>query len=99
MEILVTIPVYGYPFFCGILFVTAIVIALSGFTAGIIIAIGEKSWITCLVGLSLLVIGIVGVKHSLELRNEAKTFKYNKYKVTIDETVNAREFLNQYEII
>jgi hypothetical protein len=100
MEILATIPVYSPPsFLCCMLFTVALIIALSGFTAGIFIAIDEKSWITCLVGLSLLVIGIVGIKHSLELRNELKVFKYNEYKVTIDETVNAREFLNQYEVL
>jgi hypothetical protein len=99
MEILATIPVYSPPFFCTMLFAAAIVMTLIGFIIGVCIAREERSWIVCIVGLSLLAIGAVGIKHSSELMNELETFKYNKYKVTIDETLNAKEFLNQYEIL
>ena len=99
MEILATTPVYSYPTFCGLLFAAAFIIILIGFMIGIFVAMEEKSLVACVIGLSLFTIGAIGMKHSLELRQELKTFKYNKYKVTIDETVNAREFLNQYEIL
>lgn len=99
MEFLATIPVYGHPFFCDLLFAVAITIALIGFMIGIFIAAEERSGIVCIVGLLIFAIGAVGTKHSLELMNELETFKYNKYKVTIDETVNARDFLNQYEVL
>lgn len=99
MEILATIPVYSSPFFCDIIFAVAITIALIGFMIGIFIAAEERSGIVCIVGLLILAIGAVGIKHSSTLMNELETFKYNKYKVTIDETLNAKEFLNQYEVL
>ena len=99
MEILTTTPVYSYPTFCGLLFAAAFIIILIGFMIGIFVAAEEKSLIACVIGFSLLTVGAVGMKHTLELRKELKTFKYNKYKVIIDETVNAREFLNHYEIL
>lgn len=99
MEILTTIPVYSHPFFCSVLLAVAVAMCLIGFMIGIFTAAEVKSWTVCIVGLSLLVIGAVGIKHSSELMNELETFKYNKYKVTIDETLSAKEFLNQYEIL
>ena len=99
MNILATIPVYTRPLFCDILFSVAITIALIGFTIGVLIAAREKSWIVCIVGLSLLLVGVIGVQHSLRLINELEIFKYNEYKVTIDETVNAKDFLDKYEVI
>lgn len=99
MEILATIPVYSSPFFCNIFLAVAITIALIGFMVGIVFAVEERSWTVCIVGLLILAIGAVGIKYSSELMNELETFKYNKYKVTIDETVNAREFLDKYEIL
>lgn len=99
MEILATIPVYSHPFFCDMFFAAAVTIALIGFMIGIFIAAEERSWGVCIFGLLILAIGAVGIKHSSELMNELETFKYNKYKVTIDETINAKEFLNQYEVL
>ena len=99
MEILATIPVYSSPFFCDIFLAVAITIALIGFMVGIVFAAEERSWTVCIAGLLILAIGIIGINHSLELMNELETFKYNKYKVTLDETISAREFLNQYEIL
>lgn len=99
MEILATVPVYSSPFFCDIFFAVAITITLIGFMIGIFIAAEERSVTVCIVGLLILVIGAVGIKHSSTLMNELETFKYNKYKVTIDETVNAREFLDKYEVL
>lgn len=99
MEILATIPVYGSPFFCDIFFAVAITIALIGFMIGIFIAAEERSWGVCIVGLLILAIGIIGINHSSELMNELETFKYNKYKVVLDETISARELLDEYEIL
>ena len=99
MEILATIPVYSHPFFCDMFLAATIIMIMAGLSIGIIVAAEIKSWTICIIGLLFLVIGTVGVKHSLELRNRLETFKYNKYKVIIDETLNAKEFLNQYEIL
>lgn len=99
MEILATIPVYSSPFFCDIFLAVAITITLIGFMIGIFIAIEERSGIVCIVGLLLLAIGAVGIKHSSTLMNELETFKYNKYKVIIDDSVSAKELLNEYEIL
>ena len=99
MEILATIPVYGCPFFCDIFLAIAITIALIGFMVGIVFSVEERSWTICIIGLLILAIGAIGIKHSSELMNELETFKYNKYKVTIDDSVSARELLNEYEIL
>ena len=99
MEILATIPVYSSPFFCDIFLAVAITIALIGFMVGIVFAAEERSWAVCIAGLLILAIGAIGIKHSSMLMNELETFKYNKYKVTIDETISARELLNKYEIL
>ena len=99
MEILATIPVYTHPFFCEILIAIAITIALIGFMIGIFIAAEERSGTVCIVGLLILAIGAVGIKHSSALMNELETFEYNKYKVIIDETVSAKDFLDKYEVI
>lgn len=66
---------------------------------GIVFAAEERSWTVCIVGLLILAIGAIGIKHSSELMNELETFKYNKYKVTIDNSVSAKELLNKYEIL
>ena len=99
MEIIATIPVYTYPLFCDILFTVAITIAMTGFAIVVFIATEEKSWTVCIIGLSLLVVGIIGIKYSLKLTNELEIFKYNEYKVIIDETVSAKDFLDKYEVI
>ena len=92
-------PVYSSPFFCDIFLAVAITIALIGFMTGIFIAAEERSVTVCIVGLLILAIGAVGIKHSSELTNELETFKYNKYKVTLDETISTREFLDKYEVL
>ena len=99
MEILATIPVYTHPLFCDILLIVAIMIAIIGFVFGVFIATEEKSWTVCIVGLLILAIGAVGIKHSSALMNELETFEYNKYKVIIDETISAKDFLDKYEVI
>ena len=100
MEILAIVPVYSDPpFLYFILFVVASFIAFSGFVFGIFYAINEKSWIACLVGFSLIIIGLFGASHTTNAMERTSVLNYNTYKVTIDETVNAREFLNQYEIL
>ena len=99
MEILATIPVYSSPFFCTIFLAVAITIVIIGFMVGIVFGAEERSWTVCIAGLLILAIGAIGIKHSSMLMNELETFKYNKYKVTIDETISAREFLDKYEIL
>lgn len=99
MEILATIPVYSSPFFCDIFFAVAVTMALIGFMIGIFIAAEERSWTVCIVGLLIFTIGAIGIKHSLTLMNELETFKYNKYKVIIDDSVSAKELLDEYEIL
>lgn len=99
MEILATIPVYSSPFFCTISLAVAITIALIGFMIGIFIAAEERSGAVCIVGLLILVIGFIGIKGSSDLMKEQEVFKYNKYKVTLNETISARELLDKYEIL
>ena len=98
MEILTTVPVYTYPFPYVLLFSIAVTVAIIGFMTCISIVVKEPSWGTCLFALILLVLGAIGIKSSLKSMYEHEVFEYNKYKVTLDETISAREFLDKYEI-
>lgn len=99
MEILATIPVYGHPFYCDLLLAVTIIKVFIGLMVGVFIAVEERSWVACVIGFSLLVIGFIGIKSSSDLMKEQEVFKYNKYKVTLDETISARELLDKYEIL
>lgn len=64
-----------------------------------VIALKIPSWIPAFIGVALIIVGIFGVAHTINAINRTSVFDYNKYKVTIDETVNARELLDKYEIL
>ena len=98
MEILSTTPVYTYPWFYDFLLCISIV-ALIG---GIMLFISLNQFFSCiptLVRLSLIIIGILGIVFTNNTIEKTKTLNYNKYKVTIDETINAKDFLDKYKVI
>lgn len=98
MEILATIPVYTHPWIYTLLLAIAVAAIVGGIISFILTA-EIHSFIPPLVGLVLIIVGIFGVAHTTNAINRTSVFDYNNYKVTIDETVNAREFLNKYEIL
>ena len=98
MEILSTTPVYTYPWFYDFLLCISIVVLIGG----VILFISSNqffSYIPTLVGLSLIIIGILGIVFTNNTIEKTKTLNYNKYKVIIDETISARDFLDKYEVI
>ena len=52
-----------------------------------------------LVGLSLIIIGIFGIIFINNTIEKTKTLNYNEYKVIINETISAKDFLDKYEVI
>ena len=96
MEILAVNPVNTTPFIFVLLGIFSIAMTAASFVF-IFVSIAEERFIASIVFLILFIIGVTGISYSFA--EERKTFKYDEYKVTIDETVNAREFLNQYEIL
>ena len=52
-----------------------------------------------LVGLVLIIVGLFGISHTTDAMERTSVLDYNTYKVTLDETISAREFLDKYEIL
>ena len=98
MEILATIPVYTHPWIYKLLLAVAIVI-IGGGVMSCLMAFEGHSCTPALVGLSLIIIGIFGIIFTNSTIERTKTLNYNKYKVIINETVSARDFLDKYEVI
>ena len=98
MEILATIPVYTYPWFYDFLLCISIVVLIGG----VMLFILSNQFFSCtptLVGLSLIIIGILGIIFINNTIERTKTLNYNKYKVIINETVSVKDFLDKYEVI
>ena len=98
MEILTTIPVYTSHWIYKLLLAVAIVI-IGGGVMSCLMAFEVHKCIPALVGLVLIIIGLFGVKHATNAMERTSVLNYNKYKVTIDETVNAKDFLDKYEVL
>ena len=98
MEILAIVPVYTHPWFYNLLFAVAVLFLVGGIMP-CILAMEMRNWISAFIGFILIIVGSFGVAHTLEAIEKTSVLDYNKYKVTIDKTVNAQEFLNQYEVL
>ena len=98
MEILATIPIYTYPWIYKLLLAVAIVI-IGGGVMSCLMAFEVHSWTPALVGLVLIIIGLFGVNHAIDAMERTSDLDYNTYKVTLDVTISAREFLDKYEIL
>lgn len=98
MEILATIPIYTYPWIYKLLLAVTIVI-IGGGVMSCLMAFEVHSWTPALVGLVLIIIGLFGVNHTIDAMERTSDLDYNTYKVTLDETISAREFLDKYEIL
>ena len=98
MEILATIPVYTYPWFYNLFFGIAVIFISIG-VALALSAFELRDLIPLFISFLLFAIGILGIFHTVEAKREATILNYNAYKVAIDETIKAKDFLNQYEIL
>ena len=98
MEILATVPVYTHPWIYNLLFAVAALFIVGGIIP-CIFAMEIKGWTPAFIGFVLIIIGGFGVAHATDAMERTSVLNYNKYKVTIDETVNARELLDKYEIL
>ena len=98
MEFLATIPVYTHPWIYNLLFAIAVVIVVGGITSCLMIA-EMNSYTPMLVGLVLIIIGFFGVIHTTNAMERTSVLNYNTYKVTLDETISAREFLDKYKVL
>ena len=98
MEILATVPIYTHPWIYNLLLAVAIVITAGGIMS-CLMTFEVHSCTPALVGLVLIIVGLFGASHTTNAMERTSVLNYNTYKVTIDETVSAREFLNQYEIL
>ena len=98
MEILATIPVYTHPWIYNLLLAVAVVIIAVGLMF-CLMRFEIHSWTPVLVGLVLIIIGFFGVSHTTDAMERTSVLDYNTYKVTFDETINAKDFLDKYEVI
>ena len=94
MEILATIPVYTYPCIYNFLFVIAIITVVSG--VSMIFSYPKYS---AFIGLLFIGVGILSIIHTNGEIERTKTLDYYEYKVIIDETISAKDFLDKYEVI
>ena len=98
MEILATVPVYTYPWIYNLLLAVAVIIVAGGI-ASCLTTIEIHSCTHALVGLVLIIVGLFGVGHTANAMERTSTLDYNTYKVTLDETIGAREFLDKYNVL
>ena len=98
MEILATIPVYTHPWIYNLLLAVAVVIIGVGMMF-FLMRFEIHNWTPVLVGLVLIIIGFFGVSHTTNAMERTSVLDYNTYKVTLNGTISAREFLDKYEIV
>ena len=98
MEILAIIPVYTYPWFYNLFIGIAVLFIIVGFSFAFS-SIELQTCTTLVIGIVLIAIGIPGFFLINKAIDNASIFDYNKYKVTIDDSVSAKELLNKYEIL
>lgn len=91
MEILATVPIYIHPWIYNLLLAVAVVIIAGGIMS-CLMAFERHSYTPVLVGLVLIIIGLFGVSHTTNAMERTSVLDYNTYKVTLDETISAREF-------
>ena len=98
MNILATIPVYTHSWIYDLLLLVATVIVAVGMMF-CLMRFGMHSWTPILVGLILIIIGLFGVSHTTNAIERTSVLDYNTYKVTLDETISAKDFLDKYKVI
>ena len=98
MEILATVPIYTHPWIYNFLLAAAVLIIAGGIMS-CLMTFQIHSCTPILVGLVLIIIGFFGVSHTTNTMERTSVLNYNTYKVTLDETISAKDFLDKYEVI
>lgn len=98
MNILATVPIYTHSWIYNLLLLVATVIVAVGMMF-CLMRFGIHSWTPVLVGLILIIIGLFGASHITNAMERTSVLDYNTYKVTLDETISAKDFLDKYEVI
>ena len=98
MEILATVPIYTHPWIYNLLLAVAVVIVAGGIMS-CVMTFEIHSCTPALVGLVLIIVGLFGVGHTTNAMERTSVLNYNTYKVTLDETISARELLDKYKIL
>ena len=98
MNILATIPVYTYHWIYKLLLAIAVVI-IGGGVMSCLMAFEMNGRSPALVGLVLIIIGVFGIIYTTDAIKRNSVLDYNTYKVTFDKTINAKDFLDKYEVI
>lgn len=98
MTFLATVPVYTYPWFYNLFWAIGVIVGIIG-VISIACTADFDSILPLFIGLALIVMGIIGVVHTNEAIERISILDYNKYKVTIDDSITAKELLNEYEIL
>ena len=58
-----------------------------------------SNWFIGLVKLVFIIAGSIGILYTINNIERTSTIDYIKYKVVINETIRAREFLDKYEVL
>ena len=98
MEILATIPVYTFSLKSILLSIIIAVIAIGGLTF-FLTSFQISNWFIGLVKLIFIIAGTISILYPINNIEKTSTIDYIKYKVVINKTINARDFLDKYEIL
>ena len=98
MNIFATVPICTYPWIYKLLLAVAIVI-IGGGIMSCLMTFEVHKCTPALVGLILIVIGFFGISYTTDAMKRTSILDYNTYKVTFDETISAKDFLDKYEVI
>ena len=98
MNILATIPVYTHSWIYHLFMGIAVLFVIVGLSFAIS-SIELQTRITLVIGLVLMAMSILGFFLANRVIDNSSTFDYNTYKVTLDETISAKDFLDKYEVI
>ena len=99
MEFLATIPVYTYPWFYNLFLAIGVGMVLMGIISITFVKEFNSIIIPLFISLVLIISGIIIITNANKAMDKATIFDYNKYKVTIDDSISAKELLNKYEIL
>ncbi len=98
MNILATIPVYTHHWIYNLILAVAVIIIAVGLMF-CLMRFEIHSYTPLLVGLVLIIIGLFGVSYTTNAMERTSVLDYNTYKVTFDETISAKDFLDKYEVL
>lgn len=98
MNILATIPVYTFSLKFVLLSIIIAIITIGGLTL-FLTSFQASNWSIGLVKLVFIIAGSISILYTINNIERTSILDYNTYKVTLDETISAREFLDKYEIL